>query len=89
MLNKYLSLVTAPMNVRPSTPKLVYVPQVSSSNEIREKAISPVIIIPTATTVVGESAESAGSRLGVTDDHAENIKATYEDKIAKIHENYQ
>jgi hypothetical protein len=78
------------MDVRPSTPKLVYVPQVSSSIEIREKAISPgVIIIPTATTVIDESAESAGSRLGVTDDHAENIKATYEDKIAKIHENYQ
>jgi transcriptional antiterminator len=77
---KYFDLVTAPMEVGVSTQKVVSVPQVSTPIETHEKPIS---------SFVDESTEPALSRLGVTDDHTEIIKATYEDKIAKLHENYQ
>ncbi len=75
------------MEIRVPTPKLVYVPQAAPPIEIHEKAISPVVI--PSPIVVDQSTEPALSRLTTSDDHVEIIKATYEDQIAKIHENYQ
>lgn len=79
--------VTPPMEVRPATPKIIHVPQVPALIETRETAISPVVILPKS--VMDESTEPAPSRLTVPDDQTESIKAVYEDKITKIHENYQ
>jgi len=83
----YLNLVTAPMEIRVPTPKPIHVPQVPVRVETREKAISPFVI--PATAGVDESIESTATHSAVTDDNVETIKATYEDKIAKLHENYQ
>jgi hypothetical protein len=79
--------VTAPLEVRVPTPKPVSVLQVPSNIETREKAISPVLMPPTI--VVDDSTEPALSRLTASEDHVEIVKATYEDKITKLHENYQ
>jgi len=79
--------VTAPMEVHTATPKLVPVPQIPSLIETREKASSSTAMLPKA--VIDESTEPSASRLAVADEQVEMIKATYEDKIAKIHENYQ
>jgi len=79
--------VTAPMEIRVPTPKPIHVPQVPVRVETREKAISPFVI--PATAGVDESIESTATHSVVTDDNVETIKATYEDKIAKLHENYQ
>ncbi len=73
------------MEIRASTPKLVHVAQVSPP--IETKAISTVAVLPP--TVVDASAEQVLTHLTATDDHMEIIKAAYEDKIAKMHENYQ
>jgi hypothetical protein len=75
------------MEVRMPTPKPVSVPQISLPVETHEKAVSPAVIPPIV--VVDESTEPAPSRLIALDDHVETIKATYEDKITKLHENYQ
>lgn len=79
--------MTPPIEVRPATPKIVHVPVVPPMIETRETAISPAVIPPKS--VMDESTEPAPSRLTVPDDQTETIKAVYEDKIAKIHENYQ
>ncbi|CAF3579709.1 unnamed protein product [Rotaria sp. Silwood1] len=79
--------MTAPMEVRVPTPTTVYVPQVLTPVETHEKAISPVAATPTI--VVDQSTEPALSRLTIIDDQVESIKATYEDKINKLHESYQ
>jgi hypothetical protein len=84
---QYFNLVTAPMEVRASTPKLVHVAQVSAP--IETKPISTVAVPPSTATIVDASAEQVLTHLTATDDHVEIIKAAYEDKIAKMHENYQ
>lgn len=79
--------MTPPIEIRPATPKVIHVPQVPPLIETREKAISPVVILPKPVT--DESTEPALSRMTIPDDQTEAVKAVYEDKIAKIHENYQ
>jgi hypothetical protein len=75
------------MEVRAATPKTVYIPQAASNVETRETAMSPFSIA----TVPGidEGTEPALSRLAGADEHLETIKATYEDQITKLHDNYQ
>lgn len=82
-----LRLVTAPMEVRVATPKLIHIPQPTVNVETREKAMSPFSM----STIPGidEGTEPALSRLGDGDEHMETITAAYEDKIAKLHDNYQ
>ncbi len=78
------------MEVQTATSRLASVPQVPSLIETREKASSSVIMTsPLSKTEVDECTEPSISRLAVADDQVEMMKATYEDKIAKIHENYQ
>jgi hypothetical protein len=87
---RYLCLVTAPMEVRAPTPKIVHVPQIPSSVETREKPVPAVAIAPTAIT--DESKEPTSNRsveVDDDDDDVKMIKVTYEDKITKLHENYQ
>jgi len=79
--------VTAPMQVRIPTAKSAHVRQMSSPLDTREKSFSSVVI-PT-TEDIDESSEPNPSGLIDTDDPVEVIKATYEDKIATLHENYQ
>ncbi len=79
----YFCLVTAPVEVYAPKSK----PQASSPIETHEKAISPIFI--PSTGVIDENAEAILSRLSMTDDNMAMIKATYDDKIAQIHENYQ
>ena len=78
--------MTAPLEVRTATPKLVHAPQVVAPTpppaEIREEVVVPVIVPPAAN--VEESKE-----LPTTDDQVEMVKATYEDQIAKLHDSYQ
>jgi hypothetical protein len=75
------------MQVRIPTAKSVRVRQMSSPVETREKSFSSVVI-PT-TEDIDECSEPNPSDLIDMDDQVEVIKATYEDKIATLHENYQ
>ena len=80
--------MTAPIEIHAPPPTTIYVPQVLTPIETREKALSPVVTTPVA--VVDESTEPALSRLAAIDENnVEMIKASYEDKINKLHESYQ
>ncbi len=79
--------MTAPLEIRTATPKHVPASQISQIIETRERATSSATTPPKP--IVEECTEPSMSGLAITDDQMETVKATYEDKIAKIHENYQ
>lgn len=88
--------MTAPLEIRVPSPKTIYVPQPVAGPsvppvapvETQETASSPAPVAPPV-PVVDHGTEPAQSRLENIDSHIESIKVTYEDQIAKLHENYQ
>lgn len=84
----FIFVVTPPMEApTPPPPTTVYVPQVPTPVEKQDKSLSPLEATPRV--VVDQSTEPAPSRLTNNDDTVELMKATYEDKISKLHESYQ